>query len=758
MTVSTTSSRISYTPNGSTTVFAYPYKFLATTDIVVYLNGVLQTSGYSVGTPTDAGANITFATPPVGSNLVIFSEPDHYQATSLPGTGPFPSASVERMSDKLTLLMQRLFDKCSRALNLSDGDTTTSMTLPLAATRANGVLGFDSLGNIQVIPPTAGSTTVNATLVTPTIINPTITSSSAQYSVSVNSISALRSLTVPANNTAVNVTGYYAAADGGGGVFIYVSGASVGTYVDNGGTIITPTGGNGSAAYLRVVPTGPINVRWFGAKGDGSTNDRTALLAANTYASSLNTSNYFPYGTYVTSLGLPLTQDCIFDLGASISILSGTVIFYGTIFAPKNIPIFKGAGTFQLPNHRDVVTAEWWGAVADGSTLCASAINAAQTALTNGGTIQFLNGIYIIDAAVTISNRVDLIGAGWGLNASGEGTIFKPSSSFGASSSNTMFTINCGSTRTQNFQIQGISGTSTFNAMATGSNAGLNNFERIDINGCGSGLNIPQGNGMTFRNCRIQGFSVNGIYLGGTSGQYPGDISWQEIVVIANTGATCILIDGMTNAQYFHRVELISGYQCLFIRGTGGTQRPGGLFFFDCNFTNASSYNVNINKAWQVFFYNTWIGGCTAGPGVLINASSTTQSDIDGVCFENCVVGGNYLHGINYQCGTNVVLEGCQIIGNSQAGSGTYNGVYVQATTYGAFQMTGCVATQTLWNTSGPQGYGVYLTTGSVATGGGYTGRINISGNILGGNVTGAISDGSSPAGAFKVITNNVTS
>lgn len=64
---------------------------------------------------------------------------------------------------------------------------------------------------------------------------------------------------------------------------------------DNGGTIIV--GGDGRR-WKRVF-SGDINVHWFDAKGDGSTNDSAAINAASLAASLLNGSLYFPAGVYV---------------------------------------------------------------------------------------------------------------------------------------------------------------------------------------------------------------------------------------------------------------------------------------------------------------------------------------------------------------------------------------------------------------------------------------------------------------------------
>jgi len=109
----------------------------------------------------------------------------------------------------------------------------------------------------------------------------------------VASIAALKALT-PSAGDAVNTLGYYAAGDGGGGTFYYDAAAST---ADNGGTIIAPTVGAGR--WLRAY-SGPVNVRWFGAKGDGATDDTAAIQAA------LNTGllTHVPAGSYIISQAL----------------------------------------------------------------------------------------------------------------------------------------------------------------------------------------------------------------------------------------------------------------------------------------------------------------------------------------------------------------------------------------------------------------------------------------------------------------------
>lgn len=77
------------------------------------------------------------------------------------------------------------------------------------------------------------------------------------------------------DTSVVIVAGYYAVGDGGGGEF-YWSAASTAT--DNGGTIIKATAVT-TGRWLRVL-SGSLSVKWFGAKGDGATNDSDAFHAA----------------------------------------------------------------------------------------------------------------------------------------------------------------------------------------------------------------------------------------------------------------------------------------------------------------------------------------------------------------------------------------------------------------------------------------------------------------------------------------------
>jgi hypothetical protein len=87
---------------------------------------------------------------------------------------------------------------------------------------------------------------------------------------------ALRAIVPTAGKYATTLS-YAIPGDEGGGFWRAAFG-SPGDYTHNGGTVIVPSGGNGSAAWLREYD-GPIFPEWFGCVGDGATDDKAALAA-----------------------------------------------------------------------------------------------------------------------------------------------------------------------------------------------------------------------------------------------------------------------------------------------------------------------------------------------------------------------------------------------------------------------------------------------------------------------------------------------
>ena len=127
-------------------------------------------------------------------------------------------------------------------------------------------------------------------------------------STSVTNINALKNVSTSQLQTGaiVNVLGYYAAGDLGGGVFYYEPTA---VSNDNGGTIIRPNSGVGR--WLRLLNGySYVTPQMFGAKGDGVTDDRAAIQACiDAVTASAVKLSIKAIGTYLVSSRLIITAN-----------------------------------------------------------------------------------------------------------------------------------------------------------------------------------------------------------------------------------------------------------------------------------------------------------------------------------------------------------------------------------------------------------------------------------------------------------------
>ena len=95
----------------------------------------------------------------------------------------------------------------------------------------------------------------------------------------VDGVAALRTY-APIAGRRVMLAYHTTADDLGAGLFVGRTGLAPGAYTDNDGTIIVPTGGDGSTAWLRVWDGVTAHVGWFGATCNGVTDDYAAVFKA----------------------------------------------------------------------------------------------------------------------------------------------------------------------------------------------------------------------------------------------------------------------------------------------------------------------------------------------------------------------------------------------------------------------------------------------------------------------------------------------
>lgn len=164
MTVATTANRISYTGDGTTKAFSFPYPYRTSSDLVVILRTTATgaesaqstPSQYTVAGVTDAGtggfssATINFGTAPANTQEVhiIRVVPATQSADYTSGSTIVP-ATLEGGLDLLSLASQYAADAVDR--NLRARRTDAPLTdMPSSVTRANKVLAFDASGQPTV--------------------------------------------------------------------------------------------------------------------------------------------------------------------------------------------------------------------------------------------------------------------------------------------------------------------------------------------------------------------------------------------------------------------------------------------------------------------------------------------------------------------------------------------------------------------------------------------------------------------------------
>jgi hypothetical protein len=161
MTVSSTTTKNSYSGNGSTTTFAYGFKIFANTDLTVILRSALGaetvqtlTTHYTVSNVgVDGGGNVVFvAAPASGVTVLIRRNMALTQSTDYVANDPFPAATHEDALDRLTFISQQIQEEVNRSFKVSRTNTITSAEFTeAAADRALKSLGFDSSGDLTTI-------------------------------------------------------------------------------------------------------------------------------------------------------------------------------------------------------------------------------------------------------------------------------------------------------------------------------------------------------------------------------------------------------------------------------------------------------------------------------------------------------------------------------------------------------------------------------------------------------------------------------
>lgn len=225
MTVSSTTTKVSYSGDGSTAVFAYTFKIFDADELVVItrvdatgvettealntayiVDGVENANGgnvtfkYNTGNPADPNYSVTDYRPQTGETLVIKRVVGLTQLTDYTPNDPFPAEDHEEALDKLTFMAQQQQEEIDRSIKFDETDTFSG-ELPIASLRANKYLAFGSDGNISLASGT--TSTVVTTPFSETLLDDT-TASQARTTLELGALSTLNTVdTAQIDNDAI---------------------------------------------------------------------------------------------------------------------------------------------------------------------------------------------------------------------------------------------------------------------------------------------------------------------------------------------------------------------------------------------------------------------------------------------------------------------------------------------------------------------------------------------------------------------------
>ena len=149
MTVSALITRNDITATASQTVFIYTFRVIEATDMAVYQNGVLLSSGYTVnGVGVTTGGTVVLGTGvPAGQIVSLVLAMPLDRTTNYQNSGKFLADDVNEDFDKIyigAIQNENLNDRSLRLQDVEPPTTGVDMTLPLKADRKGKFLAFDS--------------------------------------------------------------------------------------------------------------------------------------------------------------------------------------------------------------------------------------------------------------------------------------------------------------------------------------------------------------------------------------------------------------------------------------------------------------------------------------------------------------------------------------------------------------------------------------------------------------------------------------
>jgi hypothetical protein len=166
MALTSTSNRVVATGDSVSTVFYFNRLLYAAAHLEVYRDGVLATTGYTVGgilSPWTANYVTFTVAPGTGVQVLLLRVVPLTQLSVYDVAGAFPAKTTEKNLDLAVMGNQQFDERLTRSLTVPVTEASIA-SIPVVATRANKYFTFDGSGNPSVVDgQTASGTSVTAT-------------------------------------------------------------------------------------------------------------------------------------------------------------------------------------------------------------------------------------------------------------------------------------------------------------------------------------------------------------------------------------------------------------------------------------------------------------------------------------------------------------------------------------------------------------------------------------------------------------------
>lgn len=308
MTITTLPARDEYTGIAGQTIFNYTFKIFAASELLVYITPAGQeadddtdlTTMYTVDPATigdEDGGFITLDNPVNNGDLITIVSGIPYDRTvDYQNSGDFLPDTVNGDNDRQVAQIKQLEDLVGRTVLFQRSlQNATELSLPnpeagLFLRWKNDLTGLENTGVPSVVVPTDPYDTL-----------PQLTAA----------------IDVQAGDV-VQTLGYIDDNDGGGN--IYYARATTGGPYDDGSLI--PSIGNPAIEFVGTFPQGSVNVKQFGAVGDGVADDTNAFVNARAYIGGTGTI-YIPDGDYNVTVAAIPTGGFVTWMGQNVTLNGG---------------------------------------------------------------------------------------------------------------------------------------------------------------------------------------------------------------------------------------------------------------------------------------------------------------------------------------------------------------------------------------------------------------------------------------------------